>query len=122
MCKRKDVDANGVLLCFMIFINAFNIITVDAISWTKYRFEGNSVEPTCPLEDVTVIADDVPDRVSCSTMCYLHDKCPSSFFKPENHQCIGCRVFIKGAPILTSDGSMQYSKRGKWYIHSSVMC
>jgi hypothetical protein len=122
MFDRRGVEVKPILLGVCFFTMLLGMIPAFSISWTKYRIEGSSVEPTCFSKDVEFVADGVPDSFACSKMCYLNNKCPSTFFQPESHRCIGCQVFLKGAPLQTSTGSVQYSHRGKWERTFSFIC
>jgi hypothetical protein len=113
MLAWRGVEAKNALLGVCYFTMLLDMISAYSISWTKYSFEDNSVEATCIPEEAQFVADDVSDSFACSKMCYLNDKCPSTFFQPESHRCIGCKMFLKGAPLPTSTGSVHFSIRGK---------
>jgi hypothetical protein len=121
MFDWRGVEAKPILLGVCFFTMLLGMIPAFSISWTKYSFEGNSVEPRCFYKEEFVV-NDVPDSFACSKMCYLNNKCPSTFFQPESHRCIGCQVFLKGAPLPTSTGSVQYSHRGMWKRTFSFIC
>ncbi|XP_060601696.1 ficolin-1-like [Ruditapes philippinarum] len=111
MSDWRGVEAKTALLGVCFFTMLLGMIPAYSISWTKYSFEDNSVEATCIPEEAQFVADDVSDSFACSKMCYLNDKCPSTFFQPESHRCIGCQMFLKGAPLPTSTGSVHFSIR-----------
>ncbi|XP_060603730.1 fibrinogen-like protein A [Ruditapes philippinarum] len=112
MSKKKDINANGVIISFVwIFMNALSIILADDISWTKYEFEAKSVQPRCFPEEGQCLAYEVPDVFACSKMCNKNGNCTSFFYQPENRTCTGCPVFVKGAPMSTTTGSVQYAIR-----------
>ncbi|XP_060593760.1 angiopoietin-related protein 4-like [Ruditapes philippinarum] len=106
----KNIKETVILLSIWTVLISLNVISATNIAWTKYRHEDESYGITCSSSEYLFIRNDVPDEMSCSKICFLHNKCLTSVYQPEDVLCIGCEV-MSFQPLPNTSNSVQYTRR-----------
>jgi hypothetical protein len=107
----KATNMTVILLCIWTFVTLLNVTLTTNIHWTKFRLEDESYGITCSSSEYLFIRNDVPDEMACSKICFLHNKCLTSVYQPEDVLCIGCEA-MSFHPLPNDPNSLQYTRRG----------